>query len=343
MAAVSGVKRPRADDKTTSAKSSAQQHSEVLSSLRRQCKFLTDWFQHYGGDTLYEIEVKVKDVDKDTFEHMRKKLESFNDWKSRTVTDSTDIKHSNGVRGTIVTGQQPTFLVKKKVGSHKDVNIDDDDDIEPELLRFTCNTEERVGQPRDDCRAVNFRIKRRYTFNRKGEFSYDLTEVRSGGSMEAAQRASTVYEVELEWCGAAAARGYLSQGGPQLLVEKFLMKAADLVVMKREAQLTARQQHLPNASASRSNIAAAVRDSASSTAASDHVGKKPAESLDDRRISDVHAADDSQARVAGQNERSESERRPTADDAAIGIGPADTTPASAPAAKAATVLINTTL
>lgn len=71
------------------------------------------------------------------------------------------------------------------------------------------------------------RQKRRFSFLHKGEFRFELTEVREGRSEIEVTMAVPKYEVELEWCGHEVARRY----EPAVLKEKMVRKIWDLMVM----------------------------------------------------------------------------------------------------------------
>jgi hypothetical protein len=202
---------------------------------------------------------------------MRRRLDSFRDWTRKEVIESTDVFHASRTRGTVRPGHPHEFILKS-VADRVDVVLlrapapplaaaagaagaagaaSSSSSSSPqegggasagegegggELLRFTCCTETVVGQPPPSDPPTKVRLKRRYRFDRKGEFLYELTEVRSGADLVAARAAAATYEVELEWVGRAGVPAYLRQaGGAKLLVEKFVMKAADLVVMRRES------------------------------------------------------------------------------------------------------------
>ena len=93
----------------------------------------------------------------------------------------------------------------------------------------------------------NYRFKRRYRYNRKGEFLFELTEVRGGSTITEAQSAPSTYEVELEWCGHETAKSLLPQpGGSKFLVEKFLLKVADLICFRRQAEFEHKNPHMIN-------------------------------------------------------------------------------------------------
>jgi hypothetical protein len=208
-----------------------------LAGLQSRTAFLSEWFGIYGGDDLYEIEVKVKDVSERQFAHMRDRLRSFAGWESTSTVSSTDVAHSNEVRGTVRPGEPTSYMLKRRVDS---VDVAADGGV---ALRFTVSTEEPAPAPLGS-EPTMVRLKTRHSFNRKREFNYDLTEVRSGRDGAEASKASMEYEVELEWVGQAGAEafaeGYTAHGGvgtpASALALKFVMKAQDLVDMAVEGR-----------------------------------------------------------------------------------------------------------
>jgi hypothetical protein len=72
-----------------------------------------------------------------------------------------------------------------------------------------------------------FRHKQRFTFVHKNLFKFELTRVKQGSTREAAIRADTSYEVEIEFCGQEDAAA--AQRGPAYLADSLLMKAAGVL------------------------------------------------------------------------------------------------------------------
>ena len=232
---------------------------------------MQDWYEIHGSDPLYELEVKIKGINEFIYFFIKKRLESFNDWTKKELIECTDITHQSHIRGTIRAGVSPIFIMKKSmevfdipiITDHKIVETNNtkketttstshnssssshssskssssSSTSSPTIVRFTCSTEIPKTQPLDSDLPINFRLKRRYRYNRKNEFLYELTQVQSGKTFEDAKSSKSIdHEVELEWMGHTIAKQYQNQrGGIQFLVEKFLMKVADLLVMKEEA------------------------------------------------------------------------------------------------------------
>lgn len=76
-----------------------------------------------------------------------------------------------------------------------------------EVVRCTVSMEE-VGAPpvdRTSLAVEMVRFKERASFSLHGTILFELTRVYSGPSEAAALAAAPEYEVELEWCGSAAA------------------------------------------------------------------------------------------------------------------------------------------
>ena len=175
----------------------------------------------------------MKDVDAAVFAAIRSKLESNAAWVSKSTTVTVDTNFAGGIRQTHAAGQPPQYLRKRRV-FQEDVFT-----ATGELVRFSVSREERLQEgdlpplPPGDVRIV--RVKTRHSYNHKGEVLFELTQVQSGASEEAAAKAVPEWEVELEWCGHAAAGRY----APDLLLRKFVHKVGDLVEMKLCAELAA--------------------------------------------------------------------------------------------------------
>lgn len=110
-----------------------------------------------------------------------------------------------------------------------------------ESVRFTAATETSEPLPASASASpiTLVRLKSRWSYNHKGEFCFDLTEVRAGRDEREAGGANPEYEVEVEWIGGprwAASGGAFPPGAAPVFASKFLGKVADLVAMKREAE-----------------------------------------------------------------------------------------------------------
>ena len=133
-------------------------------------------------------------------------------WTSKEVIDSVDVGHASKVRGTMRAGHAHSFILKT-TAEHEDVRVvgggggnggghgaaaaaaaaaagGGAPSSSPTLLRFSLSTERELSHPPGpEDPPVNFRIKKRYRFNRKNEFLYELTAVKSGATLAAAQQA----------------------------------------------------------------------------------------------------------------------------------------------------------
>jgi len=230
---------------------------EIL--LRKELtKTLTGWFEQYSADPLYELEARIKGIDAVSFAYIRRQLDSCVDWRSTEVLTTVDIAYSSGSRGTTAfdsvkgTQSQPSTYIFKTQVECIDVNLNTGGGgagSAPEMLRCSCETEEPAPVPRPGDLPENYRFKRRYRYDRKGEFLFELTEVRGGQTIAEAQSAPPSFEVELEWCGRDTAKSLLPQpGGSKFLVEKFLLKVADLICFRRQAEFEHRNPHLVGSS-----------------------------------------------------------------------------------------------
>lgn len=133
--------------------------------------------------------------------------------------------------------QAPTYLRKEQI-ERRDVYLPSTG----ELVRFAVATEEALaapppgqGGPADPPRIQ--RWKTRHSFNHKHEVLYDLTEVRAGASEAQAAASPPEFEVELEWIGAQPRRQQQQQQQqlpPDFCAKKFVLKVADLVLLRRE-------------------------------------------------------------------------------------------------------------
>lgn len=165
-----------------------------------------------------------------------------------------DTMHRNKVRYTTSPdgSAAPVCMVKTRIES-QDVSATVPGYPRPEMLRFSCNTEVHVPAPGADSMPTLYRLKKRYSYNHKHEFLYELTEVRSGRSLAEAEEAAAECEVELEWCGQAAFASYSKLHLPhgvtvgKLLAEKMCSKVQDLLGMKLAAS---RASMPPSASSS---------------------------------------------------------------------------------------------
>ena len=198
------------------------------------------------------------------------RLQRSDGWASSSTELTTDIIHRSGTRGTVRgRGIEPTFLIKEASEAKVDLEVASSSSSRAPAgatvaMRLSCSSERSMPMPGAQDPPELFRLKTRHSFNRKQEFLYELTEVRSGPSMELAAAAAPVFEVELEWCGQAAAKA--CPGGPALLRDKFLAKLQDICNMVAEA----REAEAQRAAAARKDKAAA--SSAASSAASAAAG-----------------------------------------------------------------------
>lgn len=207
-----------------------------LKGLTAQCDFLEAWFASHGADELYEIEVKLKAVDERQFLHIRSRLDSFPHWLRKSSVETHDYNHRSGTRKT-TEGTSARYLIKTRIDD-RDVTGDSGRHV-----RFSLSSEEECNAPDASDEVDVVRIKLRHSFNRKNEFLYELTEVRSGRTLAEARSSPATYEVELEWCGQAGADAFAEAFAAQVpaagrpasaaaaLAEKLLMKVQDLVEM----------------------------------------------------------------------------------------------------------------
>lgn len=209
--------------------------------------FLRAWFASFGGDVAHEIEARVTGgVTPAVFARVRARLTgaAAGTWSSTREEVTVDVIHAGGTRGTVRGGGAlPTFVRKQQLERvDLDVPVGGGADV---AMRLACAAEAPAPQPPQHDAPVRFRVKRRTTFTRKGEFNYDLTEVRTGDSVTEAHAAAPAYEVELEWCAqAAAANGaYAHAGGgnpiavAEHLAEKFRAKLLDVAALVHAARV----------------------------------------------------------------------------------------------------------
>ena len=102
-------------------------------------------------------------------------------------------------------------------------------------MRFSASVEAPAPAPAAGDAPTLFRHKRRHKFARKGEFVFDLTEVRAGRTRAEADAAPPAFEVEVEWVGQARAAEVAGAGGAALLAEKFLAKVQDVADLVADA------------------------------------------------------------------------------------------------------------
>jgi hypothetical protein len=196
------------------------------------------------------------------FSAVLSKLERFDGWTWRRTVETTDTMYASGVRCTVRgDGGAPSYLAKQDADGRVDVLVGGGaggaggGGGAGVTMRISCNSEVPVPPPRSGDAVVFVRLKRRTTFNRKEEFLYDLTEVRSGETRALAAAAPPTYEVELEWCGqpraAAGEFGAVPGGGAaRLMADKFIAKVRDiagLVAAASEVREGGRQAAAPPA------------------------------------------------------------------------------------------------
>jgi hypothetical protein len=204
---------------------------------------LVSWFSKFASSTKYEIEFRVQDVGAAGFERVLKALSSHAGWSNAPVSPvvSLDIIHMTQVRETKTLTPQgfgpSSFLLKEK-GPNFTFTLAPSD----HTVRFAVSQETETSADTSD--AHTFRHKQRWTFEHRGLFKFELTQVKQGPSDQAARKADTQYEVELEFCGHLRPEASRAE----YLADSMLMKAADLV------------RHLANPSGTSSEPGASVGD-----------------------------------------------------------------------------------
>ena len=195
---------------------------------------LTAWFERYGAEPSAEIEARIcGGVSATVFYAVLTKLRGFRDWSSEPVVEDTmDVVHRSGVRGTQRAGVVGvTFLSKEALEERLDVTAVSGAGVGVSI-RFSVHREQPMPAPHAYDAPTLFRLKRRYKFERKAEFVFDLTEVRSGPNRSSAEAEAPVYEVEIEWIGQRRMTEIIGPGGPArfaFLAKKYLAKVQDTV------------------------------------------------------------------------------------------------------------------
>ena len=188
---------------------------------------LTAWFAQYGQNPVFEVECRIKDVGAAAFERVLQTLLSNKSWSNCPIKPhlSLDMVHASKVRETqafdISSGRPsgPTTFLRKVRQSECKV-----DTPSGHAVRFqvSSETETSAAPPPID----TYRHKERYTFVHKNLFKFELTRVKQGPTDEAARRADTTFEIELEFCGHD--RPEASQA--EYLADSMCMKVSDLLV-----------------------------------------------------------------------------------------------------------------
>ena len=224
------------------AKVLTAEQEELKAEIARTCTpALSQWLERYGADPRYELEARLRGIDGRVFDYMRRKLlqsrlHGAPPWREppRTI-HSADASFASGLRATTSfdggggSVGATSFLYKLR-GENADVSLQPTG----EALRLACSTEEAGAPPGRGEAPASFRLKRRWRFDRKGMFLYELTEVQSGASLAEARAARPTHEVELEWIGRQEALERLREpGGCARLVDMFVCKLLDLVIMRR--------------------------------------------------------------------------------------------------------------
>ena len=221
------------------------------------------WFEAYGSDSSLEIESRIKGgVSSSVFQYVLRKLGEANCWEapvrevetwdvvftgssrvratyslnySDEKTDGSGVGGGGGGGGggasrtCVVSG--PTYLRKEKEEDPFDFEHLDKATGLHLPVRISCHCEIPLESVKAGLVVQHARYKKRHSFNRKNEFQYDLTEVRSGSTVEEARASRSVeYEIELEWIGQKAAKEgrYAALGGAKHLAEKYLLKVQDI-------------------------------------------------------------------------------------------------------------------
>lgn len=183
---------------------------------------LVAWFSQHGGNPLFEIEGRIRDVGGGGFERVLSGLKTHRGWSNTPAAAcSLDKMHATGVRETVnYTADGPTpaeFMRKQKLS---DVTVSTPFGYD---VRFQLATESNCAA--DPSPVHLFRHKERHTFEHKGLFKFDLTRVKQGSTDQAARTTETQHEVEVEFCGQQmpeAARA-------EYLADSLMMKVADLL------------------------------------------------------------------------------------------------------------------
>jgi len=99
-------------------------------------------------------------------------------------------------------------------------------------LRIQLKTESPTSQPIGPPTII--RKKQRVSFNPKNEFSFDLTTVRSGRTLEEANRANPIYELEIEALRGSA----LKSKPPSIIATSLVWKLIDWLDEKPKTVVT---------------------------------------------------------------------------------------------------------
>ena len=228
---------------------------------------LEAWFASYGSDSQLEIESRIRGgVSEGVYRYVLRKFLEANCWESDVKEEETlDVSFAGAARirgtywmsssagrggdggggggggvGVLSHGAVPRYLRKEKEEDPCDFEHVDKATGLTLPIRMSCSSEVQLDWIRAGGHEVqHVRYKRRHSFNRKNEFQYDLTEVRSGGTMEEARTSRSVeYEIELEWIGQNSVKAgkYDSLGGAKHLAEKYLLKVADMCMLVAAAR-----------------------------------------------------------------------------------------------------------
>jgi len=219
-------------------------------------RYVTDFMATSGAQRTHELEARVRGgVSAAAFSSVLRRLQGSGRgmWAFTLVEESMDVTFSDRSRTTVAQAPAaavaaaaaagapppppppPVRVRKRRLADPHDFELLDAATGRAIPFRVSCAEEEPLPAPAAPLAAAPevFRLKKRHSFNRKNEMQFDLTEVRSGGSLDAARRAPPVFEVELEWRGQEnAARGaYAGAGGAPRMAEVFLCKLRDLCAL----------------------------------------------------------------------------------------------------------------
>jgi hypothetical protein len=217
--------------------------------------YVTDFMSSSGARSTHELEARVRGgVSAAVFSSVLRRLQGSGAgmWAFTSVEESVDMAFSDRSRTTVVQPRAvsvgggggggsggapapppPTHVRKRRLAEPYDFELADAASGRCVPFRVSCAEEEPLVAAPASAAPETYRVKKRYSFNRKHEMQFDLTEVRTGGSLEAARRAPPMFEVELEWRGQenAAKGAYASVGGAPRMADVFLCKLRDLCAL----------------------------------------------------------------------------------------------------------------
>jgi hypothetical protein len=208
-------------------------------------RFVTDYMSSAGSLRSHELEARVRGgVSQAVFSGVLRRLQGSGKgmWAFTSVEESVDMAYPDRTRTTMMVQAPcaaggggappppPLHVRKCRLADPHDFELLDAASGRSVPFRVSCAEEKQIPAPPPAAAPDTFRLKKRYSFNRKNEVQFDLTEVRTGGSMDAARRAAPMFEVELEWRGQenAAKGAYTRLGGAPRMAEAFMCKLRDL-------------------------------------------------------------------------------------------------------------------